>query len=73
MVYKLLLLLLLILCHFKFITRKITIVGARAALCYDSGSDRMMRLLAAPQHCFVQGYGNYSQSHFCQIVSILSG
>jgi hypothetical protein len=34
-----------------------TIVGARAAAAasrYGSGSDQMMRLLAAPEHCFLE-------------------
>jgi hypothetical protein len=29
-------------------------VGAGAASCYSSGSDQKMRLLAAPEHCFLQ-------------------
>jgi hypothetical protein len=46
-----------ILCHFNFLTMKDTIIGAGdlgagAASRYGSGSDQMMRLLAAlaPQH-----------------------
>jgi hypothetical protein len=37
-----------ILCLFQFLAMFITIVGAGAASCYRSGSDQMMRLLAAP-------------------------
>jgi hypothetical protein len=37
-----------ILCHFKFLIMINTIVGAGAASRYGSGSDQMMRLLAAP-------------------------
>jgi hypothetical protein len=42
-----------ILGHFKFLTMIYTIVRAGAASRYGSGSDQMMRLLAAPapQHC----------------------
>jgi hypothetical protein len=50
---------LLVLCHFTFLAMINTIVGAGAASRYGSGSgsDQMMRLLAAPawapQHCYI--------------------